>query len=159
MTNPHEQREGRGFRHVIFELIQDSDGWPPVGAERVWASEVSPGLYKIDNIPFYVRGISRGDVVSVSERDGALFYKETIRQSGHGTVRVIIKRKDNSRAVVEEELRKALVEKGCEVEGISEGFFAVDIPPTVSEPKIISYLREGEQRGDWEYEEGNIIKR
>src|SRR6266446_6645759 len=158
MTKPQEQHEGRELRHVIFEMVQDSDGWPPVGAERMWASEVGPGLYKIDNIPFYARGISRGDVVSVLEKDGTLFYKETREHSGHSTVRVIIKRKGSERTPLEQEVRQNLVGKGCEIEGVSEGFFAVDIPVGVNYGEVKTLLREEERKGGLEFEEGNVRK-
>jgi len=59
--------------HVIFKLNQDAYLWPPVATERMWACKVGEGQYKIDNIPFYARGVSANDVVSVIEEGGVLF--------------------------------------------------------------------------------------
>lgn len=53
------------FKKISFELEPDADGYPPDRRESLWASEEEIGLYRIDNIPFYAKGISSGDVVAV----------------------------------------------------------------------------------------------
>jgi hypothetical protein len=49
---------------IAFPLDRDEDGYPPDDVETLWGWETKPGLYCIDNIPFFVKGISPGDVVS-----------------------------------------------------------------------------------------------
>ncbi|WP_410963932.1 DUF4265 domain-containing protein, partial [Salmonella sp. ZJHZ20_0162] len=55
--------------------------------ESLWALPSGKG-FKLDNIPFYVKGVSVGDVVSAEEIDGNLCMKEILEPSGHSTVRL-----------------------------------------------------------------------
>ena len=57
---------------IRFELQQGENGYPPDRWETVWANEVQPGVYAIDNIPFFVRGISSEDVVEAKDDGGGL---------------------------------------------------------------------------------------
>jgi hypothetical protein len=68
-----------------------------------------------------------------------------LKDSGHCTIRVIIKSKDEK---VEDTVKEHLKSIGAEVEGISKGFFAVDIPPDIDLDKIRSYLQAGEAKGE-----------
>jgi hypothetical protein len=58
---------------IAFELVQDEDGYPPDRWETMWAIEIEPGLFSIDNIPFFARGVSPGDVVRVRKDTESLF--------------------------------------------------------------------------------------
>jgi hypothetical protein len=60
-------------------------------AESVNVTEVGRGTYRVENVPFYVRGVSLGDIVTAKERDGELWYRKTIEKSGNGTIRVFCK--------------------------------------------------------------------
>src|SRR5262245_3626053 len=85
-------KQGQAYVRIRFELEEpDEHGWPPAGAETLWAQRVGDNEYEIDNIPFYVRGVSAGDIVSVSEKEGALVFQSVLKDSGHSTIRVIIK--------------------------------------------------------------------
>src|SRR6266700_2140016 len=65
---------------VGFYLEQDEDGWPPVTRENILAVDLGGGRYRIDNIPFYVRGISDGDVIAAEpEDDGRLSFSELVK--------------------------------------------------------------------------------
>ena len=57
---------------ICFPLEPDEDGWPPVTAETLWAVELGGGLFRLDNIPFYARGVSDGDTVSAIRKMGFL---------------------------------------------------------------------------------------
>ena len=144
------------YTRIFFKLEPDEHGWPPVGAESMWAVKVGENEYKIDNIPFYVRGISVGDIVSTKEEDKVLYYNKLLKDSGNCTIRVFIQNEN----VKETEgfLRTFLKEKGAEIEGLNEGFFAIDISPSVDLEIIMDHLREGEKRGEWAFEEGKIRK-
>lgn len=54
----------KDYKKILFELEQGADGYPPDRWESVWAYAIEPGLYRVDNIPFYIKGISSDDVVS-----------------------------------------------------------------------------------------------
>jgi hypothetical protein len=52
------------YVRVLFELEKEDEDYPPVNYERLWARRLEQGLFELDNIPFFVRDISAGDVVS-----------------------------------------------------------------------------------------------
>lgn len=59
---------------VVFRLEQDEFGYPPTDTEIVWAYELPNGNYRVDNIPFYIRGVSSNDEISVERVDDAVFF-------------------------------------------------------------------------------------
>jgi len=71
------------YEKVMFRLKKDADGYPPDDWESLWAYEVEPGLYSIDNVPFFTRGVSWGDVLSVEREGDELHFKEVVRPSDH----------------------------------------------------------------------------
>lgn len=98
---------------IIFQLERDSDGYPPEDREGIWASPRPNGMFHLDNIPFYAMGVSDGDLVSVEERGGEIFFKELIEPSDNCTVRVIIYEIER-----EAEIRSKLHDLGCSIEGV-----------------------------------------
>jgi len=58
---------------ILFELEQDEDGYPPAELEGVWAIEFADGGYKIDNIPFFTRQATLGDIVEARPVGDELF--------------------------------------------------------------------------------------
>ncbi|MCH8963512.1 MAG: DUF4265 domain-containing protein [Planctomycetes bacterium] len=80
---------GKDHRKLTFYVEQDEDGWPADQIETLWAREAGEGLYVIDNIPFFVRGVSWGDIVSVEQSSNELLFKEVVRSAGHCTIRII----------------------------------------------------------------------
>jgi hypothetical protein len=68
MTNP----EGP-YVKVHFRLEIEND-WPPASVESLWAVDQDDGTARLDNIPWFVRGIACGDIVTTEpddEGDGA----------------------------------------------------------------------------------------
>src|SRR5262245_13795257 len=101
------------YQKVVFRLEKDKDddGYPPNDWETLWGVEVGPSLFRIDNIPFFVRGVSCGDLVSVNEVDGELRFDTVVERSGHSVLRVVIY--DKSRV---QDVREALHQMGVETE-------------------------------------------
>jgi len=131
---------------IFFEILtENSDEYE---TESIWAFPVA-GSYKLDNIPFYVKGVSLGDVVSAEKVDGCLYMKELLESSGHSTVRIWFSDQREVQAV-----RETLKSMGCSSE-ISDQpqLVAVDIPSEISYDEIRTYLDEGESNGKWDYEE------
>ncbi len=129
---------------ILFEYpIGDSNG-----TETLWALPKGEG-YKLDNIPFYVKGVSFGDVVSAKVVEGCIYMKELLTPSGHSTVRLWFANENDVQPV-----RESLKSMGCNSE-ISDQprLLAVDIPPSISYEIIRAYLDEGESNGKWDYEE------
>jgi hypothetical protein len=67
-TSPGGGTPGQSVK-VIFELPQDEDGWPPAGSEGLWAVPVTPDVVRLDNTPFFVRGVATGDLIRVRRGD------------------------------------------------------------------------------------------
>ncbi len=68
---------------MSVKLVQDAEGYPPIGVERVWIEELSVGTGRADCIPFFSREIALGDVVEFVVEDGERWYKRTIKRSGN----------------------------------------------------------------------------
>ena len=56
---------------IQFNITQDSEGYPPVAVEGVWAMKAPCGSYVLDNIPFFTRDATFGDTVTAKEDDHA----------------------------------------------------------------------------------------
>ncbi|GAA0534837.1 hypothetical protein GCM10010172_14900 [Paractinoplanes ferrugineus] len=152
----HQQAKSDLVR-VLFSLDVDEDGWPPVSAETMWARVLSPDRVEIDNVPFFVRGLSSGDEVRVvRDDDGMLVGTEVIEWAGHCTVRVVPfpggPLAGNLQRVLD-----AFAPLGITGEGIEHfGLIALDIPPDADLQAVIGLLRYGFEEGWWDYEEGNV---
>jgi hypothetical protein len=71
--------------------LPDEDQAAGVEAENLWAAVLEGSRYRIDNIPFYVYGVSLDDVVRAEEIGGRLVFREVISRGGHSTYRVLVK--------------------------------------------------------------------
>ena len=137
---------------VLFRLERDADGYPPADSESIWARPLGGGEYALDNIPFFVKGVSCGDVVRVAVSDGERWVAEVVRYCGHGTVRVLA-----ADAADVPALREELQALGCgsELSHISK-LIAVDIPPDIPYDSVQPFLRAGMAQGRFDYEEAAI---
>jgi len=134
---------------INFSLTRDSDGYPLVAVESVWAIKTPSGLFVIDNIPFFARDATLGDVVSVKEEDGHLWFSAVQVSSGNSLVRVVLF--DRSRF---DELSRRLEHFGCSSEGFRDGkLVAVNIPKTAALDSIQEYLQAGSLEGWLDFEE------
>lgn len=134
---------------VVFELEVDESGWPPVGGERVWAIRRADGCCTIDNIPWFARAATCGDVVAVREIDGALVFQRTVSHGRHSLIRIICFKGTDPQA-----LRRDLQVLGCDSEYNQHyGMIAVDVPEPAILPGVQAHLREAAARGEIDYEE------
>ena len=144
--------------HVVFPLEVDEHGWPPVSGERVWAEPVGDGLYRLANVPWFVRGVAEGDVVRAEPPDDRSWpvFQERVQWSGYCTVRVIpfsAGALHGSQEAVLEQFEPFGVTG--EVAG-SYPIVALSVPPDADLPAVKDRLRRGTQAGWWEYEEGCV---
>jgi hypothetical protein len=138
------------YKKISFELEQDKDGYPPDRWERLWAYEVEPNLYSLDNIPFFAKGVSSGDVISTESKGEELHFKNVVRPSGNSVFRIYVSDPADS-----ESARQSFRELGCESEQSHiPKLFAVEIPSNVPFDPVARLLTAGEENGRWEYEEG-----
>ena len=74
----------------LFLNLEVIDGYPPVSMESIWAEVTEEGYLKINNIPFYSKEISLGDIVSVIQtEENYLLYDKTIIHSNNSTLRIV----------------------------------------------------------------------
>jgi hypothetical protein len=139
---------------INFRLDRDSDGDPPQDVESLWAVRVGNDSYRLDNVPFFVTGVSSDDIVRAKDESGVLLFAGLVEAGGHSTVRVLISNSDETQAV-----RDELRARGCSSEGTNiPGLVAVDIPPSVRYAEVREFLMAGERNGRWEFEEGCVAE-
>lgn len=137
--------------------IRVEDGWPPVGSESMWARPVSDDVVELENTPFFARGVSNGDHVRVVRDDEAtLSAVEVVKWSQRCTVRVVPFRagplQGDRQRVLDE-----FAAVGVTGEGIEQyNLVALDIPPTADLSAVKLLLRDGVDRGWWDFEESNV---
>jgi hypothetical protein len=145
---------------IRFDLVQDADGYPPATAEYLWASELGGGRYQIDNIPFFVIGVSCFDIVSaLKNSDGVFCVDRLLEERGHSTIRVILLDHTGAESIEtrSKELRSALKVRGCSTEQSHiPGLISLDVPPEVDFQNIRSFLQKGSEDGLWDFEEAAI---
>jgi len=74
----------------LFLNLEVIDGYPPVSMESIWAEVTEEGYFKINNIPFYSKEVSFGDIVSVIQtEENYLLYDKTIIHSKNSTLRIV----------------------------------------------------------------------
>ena len=145
---------------VLFELKRDEDGYPPADTEGLWGEPLGNNLFKINNVPFFVKGISCEDVVEAEpDSEGELRYRALVRPSAHNTLRVILFRQSPDPRPLEErvaDLRRQLERVGCSTElSHMPGLVAVDTD-SASINRALGVLQSGEKANLWEYEEGAV---
>ncbi|MEU2082738.1 DUF4265 domain-containing protein [Streptomyces albus] len=115
---------------VAFDLPDETADWAPASSERLWTGKTSVQMeVQVRNTPFYVKGIAFGDIVRVRADHGRreLVFEEFVSESGHSTVRVIIK-DDDARAVMDSLLRSCVCSWEIDTTGC---LWAIDVPPHV----------------------------
>lgn len=136
---------------ILFRLERDASGYPPEEWESVWAHALGNDRYRIDNIPFFVRGVSLDDIVLGLIERGEVHFKKLLEQSENSTVRVVVY--DNG---LTEFVRRDLRVMGCSSEGTGiQGLISINIP-RLSAEKALAYIRKGFDEGRWDYEEGAL---
>jgi hypothetical protein len=135
---------------IHFRLLPDTDGYPPVAVESVWAqASRDAGEYTLDNIPFFAREATVGDVVRAREEDGQLWFDGVARRSRNSLMRVVFLDRSSLDRVNAE-----LIGLGCATEyAKSHNILAVSIPDDVDLRAIQSYLDAEMQSGVLDYEE------
>ncbi len=138
---PHEK--------VLFRLERDAEGYPPIDVEGVWAEEIGDGGFIIDNIPFFTRQATLGDVVEVSHSGDELFYASTREWSGNSLLRIVFFHDHDP-----SNLRSDLTKLGCSTEQSHlKSLIAVNVPSAVKIDDVRKLLAEGCSKGFWDYEE------
>ncbi|MEU6174818.1 DUF4265 domain-containing protein [Streptantibioticus parmotrematis] len=154
MTHP-----GGPYMKVHFRLERE-DGWPPVSVESLWAVDQGDGTARLDNIPWFVRGVACGDIVATEpDGDGTRWAGEVVRRSENCTIRLIVLRDGGSRPT-RQTVINAFQHLGVDGEGVEQfGMVALDVPPTADLAKVQELLHHGVTEEWWDVEEGCVTAR
>jgi hypothetical protein len=121
--------------------------------ETMWAETIdaAKGLYKLDNIPFYVPLVASDDIVfaEYDETEERLVYRYTVENSGNSTIHVVIM--DTS--VDKETIRDVFNQLGCISEGLNERYFAMEVPADTNFQAIKLKLDELKDNNTIDYAE------
>ncbi|MGW5104383.1 DUF4265 domain-containing protein [Streptomyces sp. NPDC004100] len=139
--------------------MEVEDDWPPVPVESLWAVDLGDGTVRLDNVPWFVRGVACGDVVAIeADEEGVRWGGEVVRRSENCTVRLIVLR-DGGSGPARQSVLNAFRGLGVDGEGIERfGMVALDIPPTADLAKVQRLLRHGVDKEWWHMEEGAITE-
>jgi hypothetical protein len=137
---------------ILFHLERDSDDYPPVDWEHVWAFDCGNGEFEIDNIPFFAKDISVGDIVSAHIKNTDLIFEEMIKKSENSTIRVIM-----LKIAYKDVIRQKLSDLGCETEASHlPSLFSVDIPKEIPYKPVADFLDNESNNGILEYQESAL---
>lgn len=144
---------GRAHVRIRFDLPVQEEGYPPVRHESLWAIPQGEGRFIVDNIPFYVRGVSSGDVVLATRTASDEWsFREVVIPSRASTFRLYVLDPTAVQAV-----RDKLRDLGCTSE-LSDipNLIAVEVPGETSIAPFLDYIVAGAEDGRWEYQEATL---
>lgn len=141
------------LQEVWFFIEKDNDGYPESRTwEGLWARPIN-GAFELLSVPFYLKNVSRGDVVGATQAD-FLRFVDVRNRGGHNTYRLLMETSDVS------DVNAALAElksKGLVVELNETGILiAVDVPPSVNQHEIDAYLLSEKEAGRWQIQDGYL---
>lgn len=126
--------------------------------ERMHAVVQPDGTYLLDNSPFYVFGISCGDVFTAKSEGGVLVFSSVVSRGGHSTYRIKLPRECDHSYFLKN--WAGLQELGCTYEGSSanqERLYSIDVPADVDVFEVYRLLEQGEINEVWLFEEGHYF--
>lgn len=125
------------MKKIIFTLKKDSDGYPPIEFESVWGIRVHDNSYRIANTPYYIYGVSEGDLVAIENRNEELHALHVCERGGNSTLRVFAENPSVKQQIIER-----INDLGGECSFLQKlSLFAVNIPKDANFLKIDDYLR------------------
>ncbi|WP_270726380.1 DUF4265 domain-containing protein [Shimia sp. Alg240-R146] len=138
---------------VTIEL--ETGTWHGHSSESVWAISLGDGLFRVENSPFFARGISYGDIVHAEQKEGANVFVRIVISSGRSTYRIIIG--ENATDAQIERFWRPLEAEGCTYESGEFGYtmYSVDVPKDTNVQRVFSLLNEGLLHKVWDFEEGH----
>ena len=142
---------------VHFRMETDEDGWPPASVESLWAVDLGDGTVRLDNTPWFVRGVASGDIIRVEvDDDGVRWAGGTVQASQNCTIRLIVL-KDGGSAAARQSVLESFHRLGTTGEGIEQfRMVALDVPSDADLRQIRKLLEHGEAQEWWHWEEGCV---
>jgi len=135
---------------IWFEIEKDADGYPESKSWEGLLAKPEGQNFRLISVPFYLKNVSRGDLVAASSGQCFAFVR-VLDRGGHNTYRLLLKHilPDDPAGTINE-----LVAMGLAVEESNGILLAVDVPPSVNQSEIDSYLMAQEQLNRWEMQDG-----
>ncbi|MEU5193624.1 DUF4265 domain-containing protein [Streptomyces scabiei] len=132
---------------VHFRIDVDEDGWPPASVESLWAVDLGDGTVRLDNTPWFVRGVASDDIVRVEiDDEGVRWAGETVRSSENCTIRLIVLT-DGGSTAARQSVLEIFHKLGTTGEGIERyRMVALDVPPEADLPRIRKLLDTVQRR-------------
>lgn len=149
--NEQHSKNADDLVKVVFTL-EESD-WHSHATESMWAGAAGGNRFRLENIPFFVYGVSYRDVVSTVVEEGLQTYEDVLERSGHSTYRIFLPEEMPFEKF--DEYWDALRTLGCAFERGTDYLIAVDVPPEVDIHKAYKALEIGMSAGVWDFEEGH----
>lgn len=122
-------------------------------SESVWAEQNPDGNYRIKNVPFFVQGVSFGDVVRAEQKNDQLVFKDVVQHSGHSTYRIFAHNGRHQPQVVD--LLAELNRLHCTYEAATEKLVGIDVPPEADIREVYHVLENAEEQGLIDFQEGH----
>lgn len=154
---------GEYLVEIWFRVEKDHDGFPQSTDWEQLLGRPQPerdDYFEIESVPFYLRIVSRGDIVqaNISHNpaisDEEIFeFSKVVKRGGHNTYRLLLKSK---RPDDPESTQDELMEKGLTVEIKDDDFLAIDVPPSVDQKAIDEYLLREKEAGRWSMQDGYL---
>jgi hypothetical protein len=146
---------------VRFALDRDKSGWPPAESEGLWAQPVGSGKFRLDNTPWFVRGVAADDVVVAKPDDAGVLWFVELAERGDRVVVRVIPRPDGPLYGDRQAVVDAFSPLGISGEGMATpvNMVAFDIGPEAPFASVKDLLERGEADGWWDYEEGCVTER
>jgi hypothetical protein len=129
--------------------------WHSHALETMWAEPLGGDRYRLQNVPFYVHGMSFDDVLRAKVIGGQLIVQSVVERGGHSTYRVFLSRDVTPRDERFQQSWRPLQEIGVTYEQANDRLFAIDIPATTDIYGAYDLLQRGEELGVWDFEEGH----
>ena len=126
--------------------------WPPVREERLYASELADGSYRLESIPYFALSMSKDDIVHASTSGSIPLVDRVLEHRGHSTFRVMCGEGGPDVLLEAKALFQSL---GCRVERHPNlPLIALSVPPSTDITAVYDWLQEGADEGRWDYEVG-----
>lgn len=135
----------RAMEELIKIQFYDSD----VGYENLWAADLGNGFYRIESVPFFIYGISVGDIVSAKlDADRRLEFEAVQSTSKNRTLRARPEEFNVSDQQCKD-LTRELDSLGCTTETLKPRIIAISVPPGINLQVVTNILTSAGIA--WEY--------
>lgn len=146
----HDQPAARQRSNFVIRLDLSADGLPG-HYEQMWTRTDETQLHELCCIPFFTYGLSLGDVIALTNEQGAYRVES---KGGHRTIRFAVQDQTDAHEH-HGDLHEALVKIGvlAEFRGHAHGYCAVDILNDEQADAVIALLQPMSDVGTltWEW--------